>query len=215
MIWGSSCASTHRSWRYTAIIATSKASASAVWTGRTIRAESVILCSGGFQASAELRARYMGATAATLKVLGSRYNTGEVLLMALQMGAAAAGDWSQVDASSVSPTPMVPGTFEDTYRRGYQFGITVNRRGQRFMDEGPSELATAVAGTRTAMSRIQMELGYPEQVMAQPGGLCTRSTTAGEPLLDEYYARTSPPRQPRSRNLRSRSAWIRQRCRRR
>jgi tricarballylate dehydrogenase len=153
-----------------------------------IRAPNVILCSGGFQASAELRSRYMGANSALLKVLGSRYDTGEVLVMALDMGAAAAGDWNQVDASSVSPTPLAPGAVDDIYRRGYQLSITVNRRAERFMDEGPSLLVTAAEGTRTAMSRIQMELGFPELVMAQPGGLVYQIfDQQAVPLLNDYY----------------------------
>jgi tricarballylate dehydrogenase len=56
------------------------------------------------------------------------------------------------------------------------------------MDEGPSLLLTAAEGTRTAMSRIQMELGFPEQVMSQPGGLVYQifdQQTA--PLLNDYY----------------------------
>jgi tricarballylate dehydrogenase len=155
-----------------------------------LRGRSVILCSGGFQASAELRARYMGAYTAMLKVLGSRYDTGEVLLMALRLGAAASGDWNQVDASSVSPTPMAPGTIEDTYRRGYQLSVTVNRRAERFMDEGPSMLTTAAAGTRTAMSRVQMELGFPELVMSQPGGVVYQIfDQKAVPLLDAGYGK--------------------------
>src|SRR3712207_8381766 len=43
------------------------------------RSDAVILCAGGFQASTEMRARYLGANADLMKVRGSRHDTGEVL----------------------------------------------------------------------------------------------------------------------------------------
>ena len=42
-----------------------------------LNARAVIVCAGGFQANAEMRARYLGANADLMKVRGSKHNTGE------------------------------------------------------------------------------------------------------------------------------------------
>ena len=52
-----------------------------------IKSGSIVLCAGGFQANAEMRARYLGPNADLMKVRGSRHDTGEVLMMTLAMGA--------------------------------------------------------------------------------------------------------------------------------
>jgi tricarballylate dehydrogenase len=53
----------------------------------------VIVCSGGFQANAEMRARYLGPNADLMKVRGSRHNTGEVLQALLALGVKSSGHW--------------------------------------------------------------------------------------------------------------------------
>lgn len=121
-----------------------------------VEADRVILCSGGFQASPRLRARYLGANADLLKIQGSPYDTGEVLMAALQLGAEAAGQWQGADAVSVD------GSFPDVEpspkaRRGaYELGITVNIHGQRFFDESTGESETR---------------DTPWVVLSQPGGV--------------------------------------------
>ena len=61
----------------------------------------VIVCSGGFQANAEMRARYLGPNADLMKVRGSRHNTGEVLHMLLALGAKSAGHWQGAHMSPI------------------------------------------------------------------------------------------------------------------
>ncbi|HSR54880.1 MAG TPA: FAD-dependent oxidoreductase, partial [Alphaproteobacteria bacterium] len=58
-----------------------------------LSADAVIVCSGGFQANVEMRARYLGPNADLVKVRGSRHNTGEVLGMLLDLGAKPTGHW--------------------------------------------------------------------------------------------------------------------------
>ena len=70
-----------------------------------LASRSIICCSGGFQASAAMRARYLGANTDFVKVRGSKHNTGEVLQMMLDLGAASAGHWqgahmTPIDASA-------------------------------------------------------------------------------------------------------------------
>ena len=125
----------------------------------------VIVCSGGFQANAEMRARYLGPNADLMKVRGSKHNTGEVLHMLLALGVKSAGHWqgahmSPIDgkAPDVETPAMSDGRGNSMNRYDYQFGITVNALGQRFYDEGEAKHAYTYAKTGRA-------------VLHQPGGV--------------------------------------------
>ena len=59
-----------------------------------IAAGAVILASGGFQANAEWRTRYLGPSWDLAKVRGTRFNTGDGISMALDIGAMPWGHWS-------------------------------------------------------------------------------------------------------------------------
>ncbi|TAK40856.1 MAG: FAD-dependent oxidoreductase, partial [Betaproteobacteria bacterium] len=55
---------------------------------RTVRARAVVLAAGGFQANPEWRTRYLGPGWELAKVRGTRFNTGDAIRMALDIGAA-------------------------------------------------------------------------------------------------------------------------------
>ncbi|MFC7540538.1 FAD-dependent oxidoreductase [Siccirubricoccus deserti] len=57
-----------------------------------IKAPSVILAAGGFQGDAEMRTRYLGAGWELAKVRGTRFNTGDGIKMALEIGASPFGN---------------------------------------------------------------------------------------------------------------------------
>ncbi len=59
-----------------------------------VRAKAVVLAGGGFQANPEWRCRYLGPGWELAKVRGTRFNTGDVIRMALDAGAAPFGNWS-------------------------------------------------------------------------------------------------------------------------
>src|SRR5258707_476821 len=61
---------------------------------KTLSSKSVVLAAGGFQANTEWRTRYMGPGWELAKVRGTRFNTGDAIHMALEVGAAAHGNWS-------------------------------------------------------------------------------------------------------------------------
>ena len=109
--------------------------------GKTIavRANATILASGGFEANAEWRARYLGPGWDLAKVRGSRYNTGDGIRMALAIGASPAGNWSGCHAVGWDRNAPEFGDLAvgDAFQKhSYPFGIMINARGERFVDEG-------------------------------------------------------------------------------
>ncbi len=136
-------------------------------------AKAVILCSGGFQASAEMRARYLGANADLMKVRGSKHDTGEVLQMALAMGARSAGHWQGAHATPIDANFPDMEVSNNANRYSYMFGITVNTLGTRFFDEGEGQHSYTYAKTGWA-------------VLGQPGGVAYQIfDQKGLPLLIE------------------------------
>ncbi|MEH7744863.1 FAD-dependent tricarballylate dehydrogenase TcuA [Neobacillus drentensis] len=99
-----------------------------------VRAKAVILASGGFHANPEMRTRYLGPKWDLAKARGSRFNTGEGIQMALDMGAFSAGNWS--GCHSVGGDRYLPEFTEGFQKLSYPFGILVNAEGKRFVDEG-------------------------------------------------------------------------------
>ena len=99
-----------------------------------VRAKSVILASGGFHANAEMRTRYLGPKWDLARVRGSRFNTGEGIKMALDMGAMPYGNWS--GAHAVGGDRYAPSLGEGFQKLSFPFGIIVNAEGKRFVDEG-------------------------------------------------------------------------------
>ena len=102
----------------------------------------VVLACGSFESSPEMRARYLGPEWEAVKLRGIPYNTGDGLTMAMENGALPYGSWSSCHASPQDlnrppfdvPGPDIRGDFWSRY--SYPFGIMVNLKGQRFIDEG-------------------------------------------------------------------------------
>lgn len=141
----------------------------------------VILCAGGFQASAEKRARYLGANADLMKVRGSKHDTGEVLMMAIDMGAKTAGHWQGAHATPIDATFPDVEISNKANRYGYTYGITVNSLGQRFFDEGEARHSYTYAKTGWAV------LGQPSAVAYQI------FDQKAKPLLNKRYHEFSHP----------------------
>jgi tricarballylate dehydrogenase len=106
---------------------------------REFHAGAVVLAAGGFESNPRLRAAYLGPNWDVAKVRGTPHNTGEVLLAALAHGAQAYGHWSGCHAIQWDADAPPTGDREITNRfsrQSYPVGIVVNRRGERFLDEG-------------------------------------------------------------------------------
>ena len=59
-----------------------------------VGANAVVLAAGGFQANTEWRTRYLGPNWDLAKVRGTRFNVGDGIRMALEIGASPRGNWS-------------------------------------------------------------------------------------------------------------------------
>ncbi len=104
-----------------------------------IRAKSVILAAGGFEANAEWRTRYLGPGWDLAKVRGTRFNTGDGIKMALNSGALPCGNWSGSHAVGWDRNAPEFGDLAvgDLFQKhSYPLGIMVNANGRRFVDEG-------------------------------------------------------------------------------
>ncbi len=102
-------------------------------------ARAVVLASGGFQANAEWRTRYLGPGWELAKVRGTRFNTGDGIRMALAIGASPTGHWSGCHAVGWERNAPEFGDLavgDQFQKHSYPWGIMVNARGERFVDEG-------------------------------------------------------------------------------
>jgi tricarballylate dehydrogenase len=106
---------------------------------REEHADAVVLACGGFQASAEMRARYLGPGWDLAKVRGTMFNTGDGIQMALRAGASPAGNWSGCHAVGWERNAPEFGDLavgDHFQKHSYPWGVMVNAHGRRFVDEG-------------------------------------------------------------------------------
>ena len=101
--------------------------------GRLTLAGKVVLACGGFEGNSEMLARYMGPQSVNLRPIcrGAYFNRGEGIQMALDVGAAGAGDFGSYHAEPIDPraSGSEPSVFI------FPYGILVNKDGERFVDE--------------------------------------------------------------------------------
>ena len=104
-----------------------------------IPAKTVVLACGGFESNAEMRAQYLGPGWELAKVRGIRYNTGDGIRMALDIGAQPYGHWSSCHAVAWDLNAPAYGdrVITELYQKhSYPLGIMVNIEGKRYVDEG-------------------------------------------------------------------------------
>jgi len=106
---------------------------------RDLMAGAVVLACGGFEANTEMRTRYLGPGWDLARVRGSRFNQGGGIRMALDAGAMPYGNWSGAHACAwdINAPPFGELEVGDLFQKhNYPFGIVVNAKGERFLDEG-------------------------------------------------------------------------------
>jgi tricarballylate dehydrogenase len=111
------------------------------YKGKTteVACKSVVLAAGGFQANAEMRTRYLGPGWELAKIRGTRFNTGDGIRMALDVGAQPTGNWSGCHAVGWDRNAPEFGDLsvgDNFQKHSYPFSIMLNANGERFVDEG-------------------------------------------------------------------------------
>nr|WP_254620922.1 FAD-dependent tricarballylate dehydrogenase TcuA [Sphingomonas sp. CL5.1] len=125
-------------WKVDALIGDRRMVSGVVADGKTLPADAVILAAGGYHANNEWRVRTLGPGWDLAKVRGSRYNTGNVIQAALNIGARSHGNWSGCHSVFFDAGADDFGTITalNQQKNYFTLGIVVNRRGDRFFDEG-------------------------------------------------------------------------------
>lgn len=102
-----------------------------------IRAKKTILACGGFEGNPAMKAQYLGPNARYTRPVakGGWYNKGEGIRLALDIGAAPAGDFAECHRQPIDPRSSA----SEALVGAYPFGILVNTDGHRFVDEAPGD----------------------------------------------------------------------------
>jgi tricarballylate dehydrogenase len=102
----------------------------------TIRAKAVVAAAGGFEANLEWLREAWGDAALNFIVRGTPHNKGKVLKLLLESGAQPVGDPTQCHCVAIDArAPKFDGGIV-TRLDCLPLGIVVNKRGERFYDEG-------------------------------------------------------------------------------
>ncbi|MBI4529267.1 MAG: FAD-dependent tricarballylate dehydrogenase TcuA [Deltaproteobacteria bacterium] len=154
-----------------------------------IHCKGVVLACGGFQANPAMRAQFLGAGWDLGKVRGTKYDTGDGIQMALDIGAQPFGHWG---GSHTTPIDADAGDYEAgfldpanrryrTHRYAWTLGIMVNLDGRRFLDEGEDFHAYTYAKTGA-------------EIVKQPGSMAYQIfDTKIKDAIDRYhYAGATP-----------------------
>src|SRR5450759_1335442 len=127
-------------------------------------AKSVVLACGSFESNPEMRARYLGPGWDMIRLRGVPFNTGDGLRMAMDIGAMPHGSWTTCHASPqdinlpVFTVPSAHSLRDSLTRYMYPWGIMVNTKAERFVDEAWDTRGRTYA----AMGRA---------ILAQPSGI--------------------------------------------
>ena len=146
-----------------------------------IHGDAVVLACGGFESNPAWRTRYLGPPWDLAKVRGTRFNTGDGIRMAVDIGAATRGNYSGCHAVGWDMNAPEVGDLEvgDNFQKhSYPFGSMVNSSGERFVDEGED-------------FRNYTYARYGREVLKQPGQCAWQVFDAkvSHLLRDEYRIR--------------------------
>ena len=126
----------------------------------------------------EWRTRYLGPGWDLAKVRGTRFNSGDGIRMAIDIGASTAGNWSGCHAVGWDRNAPEFGDLavgDQFQKHSYPFFIMVNADGERFLDEG-------------ADFRNYTYAKYGREILRQPGQFAWQiyDSQVTHLLRDEY-----------------------------
>ncbi|MEK6442144.1 FAD-dependent oxidoreductase [Pseudonocardia sp. T1-2H] len=115
----------------------------------SIAAGSVVIASGGFEGDPEFLTEALGRDASTLLPIAPSVhgNRGEGIRMALDAGAARAGQWDSFHAEPVDPRSADA----EALVMVFPYGILVDRHAERFVDEGRGTVDETYEATARAV----------------------------------------------------------------
>ena len=131
-----------------------------------VMARAVILATGGFQGSPELRARYLGRWADQMVLRANAFSTGDGFQAALRAGAATAGPFSRFYGHMVPAPPAKIGlhNFAAVKPDFSEHAVFVNLHGERFDDEFLGDEVTVHAAAQQDQALVF--LVYDEAIRA-------------------------------------------------
>ena len=148
-----------------------------------VNGRAVILGCGGFEANVQMRTQHIGPLVGGAKVRGTPYNQGDGLRMAMAIGAMPWGQWSGCHATPISADwgNFAPRELTDRSNRlSYPYGVMINRRGRRFVDEGEDGAMFTYAK-------------YGRAILAEPGAKAYQIFDSQVVhLLEPRYATSEP-----------------------
>jgi tricarballylate dehydrogenase len=99
-----------------------------------IAADAVVLACGSFAGNGAALQRHLGPHAERLRPIspGTAFNTGRGIAIAQELGALISGDWAGMHSEPIDPRAQNPAAVVLVY----PYGILVDKRGRRFLDEG-------------------------------------------------------------------------------
>ncbi|MGD9845477.1 MAG: FAD-dependent tricarballylate dehydrogenase TcuA, partial [Variibacter sp.] len=150
---------------------------------KTLTARSVVLGCGGFEANVQMRTQHIGPLVGAAKVRGTPHNQGDGLRMAMAIGAMPWGQWSGCHATPISADwgEFAPRELTDRSNRlSYLYGVMINRKGKRFLDEGEDTALFTYAK-------------FGRAILAQPGAKAYQLFDSKVVHLLEPRYRTSEP----------------------
>ncbi|KAK7690311.1 hypothetical protein QCA50_006968 [Cerrena zonata] len=126
-----------------------------------LQTPAVILAAGGYEASRQLRGKYMGSQWEYAKVRGTPYNTGDGLSLATAAGARLVGDFQGCHSTcwdANAPADTGDRCLSNQFTKsGYPLGLMLNSLGERFVDEGED-------------FRNYTYAKFGKRILEQPGG---------------------------------------------
>jgi tricarballylate dehydrogenase len=149
-----------------------------------VEGRAVVLGCGGFEANMQMRTQHLGPLVGAAKVRGTPHNQGDGLRMAMnRLGAMPWGQWSGCHATPISADwgNFAPRELTDRSNRlSYVYGVMINRRGRRFVDEGEDGAMFTYAK-------------YGRAILAEPGAKAYQVFDSQVThLLEPRYATSKP-----------------------
>ncbi|KAJ3513574.1 hypothetical protein NLJ89_g2875 [Agrocybe chaxingu] len=156
-----------------------------------VKARSVVLAAGGFEANAEKRIKHLGKNWEQAHVRGTPYNTGDGFELAHAVGAKFAGDWGGCHSTAWDANAPRWGerVRTNTYTKsGYPLGLMVNLVGHRFVDEGEDFRNFTYAKFGRAI--LEQPGGYAFQVWDAKVTGRLRKEEYGEGIVEKIWAQS-------------------------